>query len=169
MILVAVVAFVSCGESAENNANNHNNHDHDHANHEHNNETVTPAADACEHMADGPEQAVTAAAAGGTPPSITDTHTRYDITLVDGAGAVAIEVGEETEMSFFFDADASLSVTDAADVTIAAELEIASVDDCSEVAQGFVYDLKVGTYTLLIESSEPLVSMVPVTAEHAHE
>lgn len=185
-VFIAIVALAACGESADNNGNNHSNNDHnneenhhhnnevnhDHnneENHDHNNENVTPAADACEHMEGGPEEAVTAVAVGETPPSFSETHHRYDITIPDGAGVVAIEIGEETEMSFFFNTDVTLTVTDASDATIAAEEELASVNECSDVAEGAVFDLGVGTYNLLIETTEAMVSMVPVTAEHDHE
>lgn len=164
-LFVAIVALAACGESADNDAN----HEANHENHDHNNEMVTPAADACEHMADGPEEALTAVAAGETPPSFSETHHRYDITIPEGAGVVAIEIGEEREIHFFFDTDVTLTVTDASDATVAAEEEIASVDECSAVVAGAAYDLGVGTYTLLIETTEEMVSMVPVTGQHDHE
>ena len=167
IVLLAAVSLFACGESDDNN-HNHENHD----NHEHNanhGTEVTPEADGCEHMVEGPEQAVTAAAAAADAPSITETHTRYDITIADGSGFVALEVAEEGEWHFFFDKDVTLTITDSADAAVAAEETIDSVAECSEVAEGAAYDLGVGTYVLTIETSETEVSMVPVPGDHAHE
>lgn len=163
IVASAVLILAACGGNEDNNGNNHDNNDH-------NNEEFTVEDDACEHMIEGPEVAITAVAVGGDAPTVADTHTRYDITIDGGSGIVLVEIAEESEMHFFFSAGVDLTVTDASDAEIAAEETIATVAECDEVAEGAAYDLGVGTYTLTIETTETEVSMVPVPGgEHGHE
>lgn len=131
---------------------------------------VTPEEDACEHMEEGPAVDATAVAAGEDAESISDSHTRYDLTVPGdpASGVIEFALAEEGEAHFFFDSDVDLTVTDAEGTEVAAEATLASVDACDAVVEGFVYDLGVGTYTLTIDG-QASPGMVYVPAEHAHE
>ena len=157
-LFLLLLCATACGDSTEPDANAHDAGDEE-----------TPSSDACEHMIGGPQQSLTAAAESDTAPSFGETHNRYDITMPDDVGFVAIEVAEETEMHFFFDTNVGLTLTDSAGTELAVEEEIDAVADCEEVVAGHVFDLAVGTFNLRIESTEQTVSLVPVSSDHEHE
>lgn len=113
---------------------------------------VTPEADACEHMADGPSEAVTAAAASTDDgPDVGEHHTRFDITLVasgtDYVGFVDVVAEEAGEMLIFSDGDTAMKLWNGT-TEIAAEATNANVTECSEVTMSRTFDVEVTTYTL---------------------
>jgi hypothetical protein len=141
------LALLACGDDA------------DHADHAED----TPEAEACEHLADGPFEAITAVENPLTPdpPNAAIEHARVDISFVDISGStpntddgsfggtVAFEAVEAAEYLFFFSAAVPLSVFDAtAGVFIPLEEEVVGSDLCSEIAVTHTYDLEVGTYLL---------------------
>lgn len=123
----------------------------------------TPEGEACEHLADGPFEAITAVENPLTPdpPNAAIEHTRVDISFVDISGStpntedgsfggtVAFEAAEAAEYLFFLSEAVPLSVFDAtAGVFIPVEEEVVGSDLCSEIAVTHTYDLEVGTYLL---------------------
>ncbi len=108
-----------------------------------------PGADACEHLEGGPIVPVSAAAVGGTAPSLASSHTRYDIAI-SGAGSVSVPIGEAAEHYFFFDSAAALVIKDGSGAVVAIEEQGTSDENCDLVGAWFVADLEVGTYTLEI-------------------
>jgi hypothetical protein len=136
---------------------------------------ASPAADACEHMQDGPIQAV-AAAAESSPeaPALADTHTRYDVTLTGEAGAlvghVNLPIAGAAEHIVFLDTDVPVELRDSQDALVAAEAVDRAIDECVEVAAGHTFDLGVGTYSLRFgPAAAERVSVVLVPADgHGH-
>lgn len=129
-----------------------------------------PAAEACEHFADGPSQAVTAAATEADAPSVTFAHTRVDIALVDFEGAmggyVKYEADEAADFLFFLDsADLPFEL-------IGGSFESsAEVDLCDEVAVALTADLAVGPVVLKIgpTSATEVHLVVEEAAHEGHE
>ncbi len=149
-ILLAAVA-VNCGDE-------HDDHEED------------PAVDGCEHMIEGPAETIAASATAADAPSISAPHRRYDIALTGGEGFVSFDADEEAEFYFFVNGSVSLAVTDSNDQTVAMEEELASVDECTEVASGFVFDFAAGSYTLHFTNGGDEVQVVPFeNAEHDHD
>ena len=148
---VIPLLFLACGDAA------------DHADHAHADADETPEAEACEHLTEGPFEAITAVEnplAPG-PPNAAVEHTRVDISFVDITGStpnteggdfggtVAFEATEATEYLFFLSAAVPLSVFDAtAGVFIPLENEVVGSELCSELATTHTYVLEVGTYLL---------------------
>lgn len=154
---LAVFAFVACDD-----------HDHDH---EHGDED--PTAEACEHAADGPFQAVSAAEADAAPAIQSFEHTRIDIALLAGAdgngGSVAFNVGEAGDYMFFLTDDVSLAFSDdAGDIEIEAS-EI--VEACDVVAIAHTVELEPGVVTLTFGPTDVTeVGLVfEAGGEHDHE
>ena len=146
----------------------------------------TPEAEACEHLAEGPFEAITAVESPmiPDPPNAAVEHTRVDISFVDISastpnaeggdfgGTVAFEATEAAEFLFFFSDAVPLSVFDAtAGVFIPLEEEVLGSDLCSELAATHTYDLEVGTYLLTFEPTKlTKVKMVHEEAgKHADE
>lgn len=134
------------------------------------------AADACEHMQDGPAQAFNATADPAGAPDATVEHMRADVTLVDGddghTGYVTFTVEEGGDIAFFLNQTPGFELMDDTGATIAPEETWESVDDCEEVFEGHLYELAEGqTVTLAFgPTSLSTVSFVPVHAgEDAHE
>lgn len=150
-------AFAACGGD-----------DHDH-------DPADPAADACEHMIEGPAEQVVAASdlEAGDAPETTGSHKRLDVELAEfegqRGGYVDYLVAEAGELHLFLDADASLTLLDAAGTEIAAEATMTAVDDCAEVGWGAVYDVAVGTYTLELGPVDATTArVVPVAGGDEH-
>ena len=126
----------------------------------------------CEHMAEGPATAVTAAADAASAPDATAEHTRVDIALagVEGGngGFVIYEAEADGEYIFFLDKTVGLTITDAAGNAVEIE-ESGPVDLCSEVAIHHVVDMGLGLHTIAFEATaETSLSMV-VEAAGEHE
>lgn len=138
---------------------------------------ASPEDDACEHMIEGPSQSLTAAALDATSniPVVDETHTRFDITLLDidgtNAGKVDLAIAEAGEHILFLNAAVSLSVTDSTGSGVAAEAMQGDIAACNEVGASYTFDLGVGTYTLDFESTQQgLVQLVIIPAgEHGHQ
>ncbi len=123
------------------------------------------AADACEHMKDGPAQAVTAAATEADAPVVSIPHTRVDVTLTDHGGAnggfLRFEADEAGEVVFFFGADVPVKVGGAA--LSGGE----PVDACAEAAVHYELDLDVGPVTIEVgPTDETSVGFVFVETGH---
>lgn len=136
------------------------------------------SADACEHMVDGPFEAVSATIdAGEAGPALTETHTRYTIALsADPAdpgsriGYVDVVVDEPGELSVYLDAPVPLSVTAPSGDELAAEASEDSIAECIEVAMSHTYDVTVGTYRVRLGPTDrEEASLVLITAGHGHE
>jgi hypothetical protein len=137
--------------------------------HEHEN----PNEEACEHLEMGPMVALTAAAtSGATAPKINNDHQRYDVTLVDVAGAkggfVTFAAGTAGDYIIYTSVPAQLEVKSTAGASVMVESAMTSVTECTLVKGRNVYDLAVGTYVIGIGGvSADMVSFV-VEASEAH-
>jgi hypothetical protein len=132
-------------------------------------------ADACEHMAKGPAESVTALSGRDESlPEVSEAHTRYDIALPDVAGSregyVAFQADDANDFHFALSSDATLGITDSAGAAVEPEGEADSGSACSEVKVLHTYELEAGRYVLHLASGfETSVSLVAVEGgEHAH-
>lgn len=140
-------------------------------------EAETVDGEGCEHQAEGPAVAVTAAvdAAGADAAAIDDDHHRYDVAFVDLAagqkgGSVTFAADADGEFHFFFDTAVTYEVLDASGAPVARESTVASTEKCDVVHQWDVYDLSVGTYTLTFAPSDAAgVKIVVENAGAAHD
>lgn len=126
----------------------------------------------CEHLADGPAEAVTAATSGDGP-LIADDHTRYDITLAavtgGNGGTVRFAADEAGEFIIALDAAVPLVVTDGSGATVTAEDTATSSEACTEIRGRHVFDLEVGTYVLRFgPTAETKVGVVVEHGAHDH-
>jgi hypothetical protein len=134
----------------------------------------SPEEEACEHMAEGPAQAVTASAVVAEAPDGTAEHTRIDVALVDVSGTVGgfvnYEAAEDGEYVFFLNDDSAFTLRDAVGVPLASESS-GPVAECGEVVVFHQYDLEVGTYIMDFEGSDETSVSVVVEAlgEHSDE
>lgn len=158
--LMLSVSVGGCGDDHD--------HDHDH-------EQVLPLEDACEHLADGPNEAVTAAADGETGPDITEDHTRWDITLtaVDGGngGSVTFAPAEAGEFLFAMTADIPAMLFDGNGNEVALSAPGAEDGTCDLAQASYAVDAAIGTYTLSFGPTDATtVQLVVVHAgEHDHD
>lgn len=132
-------------------------------------------ADACEHMAKGPAETVTALSGrDDSLPDVSEAHTRYDIALPNVAGSregyVAFRADEANDFHFALSSDATLGITDSAGAVVEPEGEADNESGCSEVKFLHTYELEAGRYVLHLASGfETSVSLVAVEGGgHAH-
>lgn len=128
-------------------------------------------AEACEHGAEGPAQAITAAAPADAPAIQGYTHTRVDITLPAGpdgnGGSVAFNVSEAGDYAFFLTADVPLAFT--ADGTALAIEDTVAVDACEAIAVHHTVELPAGEVILTFgPTSATAVGVVFEAADHEH-
>lgn len=116
-----------------------------------------PETDACEHLAAGPAEAVTAAttATATDAPDVSKAHTRFDVATggtaeAPATGYVKFVVAKAGEYLLVADKAVPLAVIDAAGATVAARSTAAKSDKCSVVLHRSLYDLKVGTVKVRI-------------------
>jgi FAD/FMN-containing dehydrogenase len=140
-------------------------------------EEETADTEACEHLQNGPQSAVTATAAAAGAPAVSNDHKRYDITLVDvtggKGGSVSFASSEAAEYVFFLNADVPFKATDASGQTVAIEASATSSSECGDIKGRHIVPLGVGTYTLSFgPTSATSVSLVieeEAHEEHSHE
>lgn len=157
LALLPLAALVACDD-----------HDHDDE-HEHEHEDLV--AEACEHGAEGPFQAITAADPADAPAIQGYTHTRIDITLAAGpdgnGGSVAFNVSEAGDYAFFLTADLPLAFT--ADGTELAIEDSEVVDACEAIAVQHTVELPAGEVILTFgPTSASDVGLVFEAADHEH-
>ena len=129
-------------------------------------------ADACEHLANGPIEELTAASAASDQlPLLEAEHTRFDVSLpgdtthegyvrfgADEAGEFWILAGSQVPLEFFQN-----------DVPLTPEESLAQSAECAAVGAGVVYDLGPGAYPLKIgPTSLATISLVVLHADHEH-
>ena len=138
--------------------------------------TPEPSADAeaCEHLQEGPNVAVTATAAATGAPSVGTEHTRFDVTLIDvtggKGGSVSFASEHEADHVVFLSEEVVLKVKDGAGAEVALESSAASSADCALVKGRHVVDLGVGTYTFSFgPTTKTSVQLVIEVDEAAHE
>ncbi len=164
--ITLLVAFLgACGSDDTNTSNT-------------NNQTTeeTPESEACEHLAEGPFQAVTAAAdATGTLENAAYEHTRVNIALVDidggKGGFTSFESDGEGDFYFFLSADVPLKILDGSGADVAIESTTIGSDLCTDIGATHVVELAVGTYTLEFgptTSTEVGLVHELAGAEHVH-
>ncbi|MFP2924659.1 hypothetical protein ACLESO_05465 [Pyxidicoccus sp. 3LG] len=127
----------------------------------------------CEHLQEGPATPVTATLTG-TPPSVSNDHRRYDITLVDGTGgktgSVSFAAAEATDYVIFTGADVALTVKNASGATVEIEESTKSSTQCTDIKGRHVVPMGVGTHTLTFgPTTAASVSVVIEEAAHDHE
>lgn len=134
-------------------------------------------AEGCEHLAEGPSAAVSAAnTTSGTvpPPAISNDHKRYDIALVgdtsgEQVGVVTFAPGEATDFVFFLSADVPLAIEDASGAAVAVEDKQTSIPECTEVKARHQVELDVGTYYLRFGPTAEASVNVVVEEAGGHE
>jgi len=146
--------------------------------HEHE-EEKSPVEHACKHLAEGPEVAVTAAAAAdlaGTT-AVTGTHIRLDVTLAASEGYIAYTAAEAGEYIFYADSAVTLALQHADGEMIQPESTLAAdaLADCPSFVTAFTFDLAAGDNILAITNADgssetTLVHLVveAVGGDHEH-
>ena len=130
-------------------------------------------AEGCEHLAEGPATALTAAAPGSAEvPAVSDDHTRYDITVAtaDGVTAGVVEFASDAagEHSLFFNTEVGLEVTGPDGAVVPVDHAHTSSTLCAEIKYWAIYDLDVGTYRLRLSPAQPGVVGLVIEAGHGH-
>lgn len=130
--------------------------------------------DACEHMADGPALAVTAAGSGDGPlPDVSASHTRFDIALapagVDRGGFLAFKADGKNDFFFALNRAAALDIRDSAGTAMVREGAVDTASGCAVVKGIHAYELPAGTFILRLAAPDSSVSLVTVEgSSHAH-
>lgn len=168
LIAAAALGLAACGEDES------EGHAHGGA-HSHGGEVPEESieAEGCEHLAEGPASAVTAAdLETTTPPPVADDHKRYDLTLVAGEGGnvgrVEFASDEAGEHSFFLNAAVPLVVKSADGVAVTVDHTHSSSTICDEVQLWTIFTLGVGTYWLEIGPTEVTEVGLVIEAGHGH-
>lgn len=126
------------------------------------------AAEACEHMQQGPAVAVAAVAEGGaSAPSVAADHKRYDVALTGGKGQVRFASGAAGELAVYSDAPATLALQSGAGQAVQAESIATSVGECGTIRGKWVFDVGVGPYVVTLEGPAK-VGLVLEAGAHAH-
>jgi hypothetical protein len=122
----------------------------------------------CEHLEEGPYEAVTATADTASAPEVADDHTSYTVTLpvatAGNAGFVRFAADEAGDFIFFLDADVDVELTDADGAVVTPEESATSSDACDTIRGKHTVELEVATYFL--ELSSPTIDEVNVVIEH---
>jgi len=128
------------------------------------------AAEACEHMADGPFHDVSAAVDPASASDATKEHTsvRVALTAVEGGngGTVTWAADEAGDLQFFLSAAVPLSITTGSGDPVEIEAT-ADVTECGEVSQVVTVEVGIGTYRLTFGPTTE--STVSIVAEHGGE
>lgn len=139
-------------------------------------EEIDPAEDACEHMIEGPNQAITAASdAAIDAPDIAPTHTRFDIELAQpgelDSGQVDLVIAEAGEHILYLDQDVPITMLGGDGGEIAVEATERNVEACTEVSLGHTFDLEVGTYIVRFGPTDQtqVRAVVIAAGDHDHE
>jgi hypothetical protein len=133
-------------------------------------EPEDPAAEACEHMAEGPFAQLTGGAGPNlTAPAVSNNHTAYVVTLpADAPGYVSFG-STGGEFTFFFDNAVDVVMTDASENVMTAETIGTDTDSCVTVDAFQTFDLPVGTYYLgLTSATGPVTIVIEEVEEHEH-
>ncbi len=133
-----------------------------------------PDLEACEHLtqAEGAVALTAASTASPTAPALGADHRRYDVTLVDVAGAagkagyLTFAASAVGDYLFFSSAPVQLVVTGPTGGEVAAESSAGSSAACPEVKGRHVYPLQVGTHVLGVTAADPAVSFVVEGGAH---
>ncbi len=139
----------------------------------HSHHEESPEEEACEHLADGPFEAVTAAALPGDGADISFEHTRVDVALLaDGDefyGWVSFAADEDAEFTFFLTDDVPFAIQDLNAALVAVEESEIGSEFCDDIAVSHTFDLAVGTYALSFgpSASDSIGLVVEEAGEHA--
>lgn len=133
-----------------------------------------PDVEGCEHLGEGGQfKAVTAASLEATEsvPTVNESHTRYDISLVASdsqrVGKVLFNSSEATDYLFFLNQDVPFQVKNAEGQTVEIEASATGSAKCDIVKGRHVVELGVGGYYLHFgPSGLASVSLVVEEAEH---
>ena len=131
--------------------------------------------EACEHLKEGPNSAVTATAATSGAPAVSNDHKRYDITLPASTGgnyvgSVSFAVSEASDYVLFLGSGVPVKVTSSAGQEVAFEETATSSTECTEVKSRNVVPLQVGSYTLTFgPTTQTTVSLVIEETSHEEE
>ncbi|MFQ3662692.1 MAG: zinc ABC transporter substrate-binding protein [Chloroflexaceae bacterium] len=119
---------------------------------------------ACEHF-DDPPTAVTAGASAAVP----DDHTHYQIALPGGAGAVALKLDEESEVTFYLGTDVPFALLAGAS-PLAPEKTRTVGEACPAIAVAYTYDLAPGDYSARFGpgAGEQVALLWERAGEHMH-
>ncbi len=122
----------------------------------------------CEHLEAGESTAVTAAEAD--PPSLSELHRRYEVSLPESGGQrggnVLFVVDHGGEFVFGLSKDVSFELQDPSGNVVAPEEGHGDGDACEALAAVHAYDLTVGTYTVALGPTAEMT--VSIVVEHPH-
>lgn len=126
----------------------------------------------CEHMAEGPVEAVTAGADLAGAPDVSEEHTRFDVALIDDGnnmfeGSASFAADEDGEFFVALDADVPLAFFDGSGNAITIEATEDGSDVCDDVGVIHTIDLAVGTVELRFGPTG--AAEVRVVIEHGGE
>lgn len=123
----------------------------DHDDHDHGEEEVV-FAEFCEHLAEGPEIAVTASADAAAAPAADAEHTRYDITLVDDGngmfvGSITRAIDAEDQIVALTEA-IPYTVFGSDGTEVAIHEDLGAPSECTLIASARHFEMPIGTVTL---------------------
>ncbi len=129
----------------------------------------------CEHMAEGPADAVTAGADLAGAPDISTAHRRYDLALIDDGnnmfiGSASFAADEEGELIIAFNTDVPVAFFDGDGTSIAIEDTEIGSEACDEVGVIHTIDVEVGTVEFRFGPTDATeVQIVVEEGAHDHE
>ena len=122
----------------------------------------------CTHLEGGASSAVTASET--SPPSISELHRRYEVSLPESggqrAGNLSFVVDHGGEFVFGLSKDVPFELRDPSGSVVTSEAGHADTEACEALAAVHAYDLAVGTYTVALGPTAE--SSVSIVVEH-HE
>ncbi len=125
----------------------HSAHDEEHAHDD-------GLAHACQHFGDDPVAVTAATTAAEATAVMPDDHTRYDLTLSNGAGFVVFEQDRDGDVLFFLGSDANLTLL-AGTTPLAPENVAPITEGCDAVKIVYTFDLEPGSYFVQFGSQAP--------------
>ncbi|MEM8530399.1 MAG: zinc ABC transporter substrate-binding protein [Chloroflexota bacterium] len=163
-------------EGHDEHSDDHGDEGHDEHGDQHS-EGKLDAEHACFHMADGPEQAITATnETTGSATAGEGTHVRLDVTLTEAetgfGGYFTYTAEEDAEYVFFADSPVTVNLIDADGAEQSSEMMVEESDlaGCEEIVEAAVFDLSAGEHVLNIVGAESdAVRLVVEEVGHSHD
>ncbi len=123
--------------------------------------------EACEHIVDGPFEAITAwAAMEVTAPAIAADHHGYQVEVTGETGYVKFEADESADFVFYADTVTSLAFFALDGTPVEIENSVDTIDACTEVKARHIVEFEVGTYFLAISGPVDITFVVEELGGH---
>ncbi len=138
--------------------------------HSHDDNDDHVAEEACAHMKNGPDSAITATASLKGAPGISKGHLRYTISMTGEGdaktGYVTYTAAKAEDYRFFLSQDIPL-VFSTAGAVVAPEKMATNVEACSDLIKAdYTVELAAATYTLTFGPTSASTVQVVVEADH---